>query len=67
MTARVHNLFDRHYATAAQLGVAAFAAQGRVDPRPAGAQAGTGALLGSTFFAPGAPRQVSLSLRVGFD
>jgi hypothetical protein len=47
--------------------VAAFNAQGRVDPRPAGADPGSGALRGSTFFAPGAPRQFNLSLRVAFD
>lgn len=67
ITARVNNLLDRRYATAAQLGVAAFNAQGQVDPRPAGAEADSGALRGSTFFAPGAPRQLSLSLRVAFD
>jgi outer membrane receptor protein involved in Fe transport len=67
ITARVNNLFDRRYASAAQLGVAAFNAQGQVDARPAGADANSGALRGSTFFAPGAPRQFSLSLRVAFD
>ena len=55
------------YATAAQLGVAAFNAQGQVDPRPAGAETDSGALRGSTFFAPGAPRQLSLSLRMAFE
>ena len=67
LSARVNNLLDRRYDTAAQLGVAAFNAQGQVDPRPAGAEADSGALRGSTFFAPGAPRQLSLSLRVAFD
>ena len=67
ITARVNNLLDRRYATAAQLGVAAFNAQGQVDPRPAGAEADGGALRSSTFFAPGAPRQLSLSLRMAFE
>jgi outer membrane receptor protein involved in Fe transport len=67
VTARVNNLFDRRYATAAQLGVAAFSPQGQVDARPAGFDAGSGALRGSTFFAPGAPRQINVSLRLAFD
>jgi outer membrane receptor protein involved in Fe transport len=67
VSTRVNNLFDRRYATAAQLGVAAFGPQGQVDPRPAGADADSGALRGSTFFAPGAPRQLNLSLRVALD
>ncbi len=67
ISARVNNLLDHRYATAAQLGVAAFNVQGQVDPRPAGADADSGALRGSTFFAPGAPRQLSLSLRVALD
>lgn len=64
LAAKLSNLFDRHYATAAQLGVTGFDAHGRFVARPFPANAeGERPLLGSTFYAPGAPRTVVLTLR----
>lgn len=66
--ATVRNLFDRHYATAAQLGATAFDAQGRFVARPFAGPviAGDRPRLTSTFYAPGAPRSVELGLRLHF-
>jgi outer membrane receptor protein involved in Fe transport len=66
--ARVANVLDRHYATAAQLGPTGFDAAGRFvsQPFPADAQ-GRYALRNSTFYAPGAPRLFSLGVRYAFD
>lgn len=50
----VNNLFDRRYATAGQLGARAFTANGSYT------DAGG---IGTTFYAPGAPRTVWLTLR----
>lgn len=50
----VSNLFDRHYATAGQLGARAFAANGTYT------DAGG---IGTTFYSPGAPRTVWATLR----
>jgi outer membrane receptor protein involved in Fe transport len=55
--AQVDNLFDRRYATAAQLGVAGFTADGAFSARP----------MHSTFYAPGAPRTIRFGLRYTFD
>jgi outer membrane receptor protein involved in Fe transport len=66
--ARVGNVFDRRYATAAQLGVTAFDAGGRFVGRPFPADAaGHEPLRSSTFYAPGAPRSLSLGLRYTFE
>ena len=66
--ARINNLFDRRYATAAQLGSTGFGATGHFGacPFPANAD-GEYPLRGSTFFAPGAPRSVSVGLRYAFN
>ncbi|MEP7139171.1 MAG: TonB-dependent receptor [Caldimonas sp.] len=66
--ARVGNVFDRRYATAAQLGVTAFDAGGRFvsQPFPANA-AGNEPLRSSTLHAPGAPRSLGLGLRYAFE
>jgi len=66
--ARVANVLDRQYASAAQLGPTGFDASGRYvsQPFPADAQ-GRFALRNSTFYAPGAPRLFSLGLRYAFD
>lgn len=67
LSAKVNNLFDRRYDTAAQLGATAFDAQGRFVARPFPANAnGERPLVGSTFYAPGAPRSISLSARYEF-
>lgn len=64
---QVANLFDRQYATASQLGAAAFDAQGRFVARPFAANAnGDRPLVQSTFYAPGAPRSVSVGVRLHF-
>ncbi|WP_084150897.1 TonB-dependent receptor [Azohydromonas australica] len=54
LTLQVNNLFDRRYATAAQLGATGFAANGNfVAPG-----------VNSTFYAPGAPRTFWLGVKV---
>ena len=66
--ARINNLFDRRYATAVQLGSTGFGATGHFGARPFPANAdGQYPLRGSTFFAPGAPRSVSVGLRYAFN
>jgi outer membrane receptor protein involved in Fe transport len=66
--ARVNNLFDRRYASAAQLGSNGFDANGHFSARPFPANAdGDYPLRGSTFFAPGAPRSVSVGVRYTFN
>jgi outer membrane receptor protein involved in Fe transport len=56
--AQVDNLFDRRYATAAQLGTTGFDADGSFvkDDR-----------VHSTFYAPGAPRTVRVGVRYTFN
>jgi outer membrane receptor protein involved in Fe transport len=61
LIARVDNLFDTRYNSAAQLGPTAFDGNGNFVARPFGAN--PEALRRSTFFAPGAPRMLSLLLR----
>lgn len=65
---QVTNLFDKRYATAAQLGATGFDAAGRFVARPFAAPVidGERPLLGSTFYAPGAPRSVQAGIRLGF-
>ena len=60
---QINNLFDREYSTAAQLGSTAFSASGGVIARPFGQVGGEYPLLGSTFYAPGAPRTVWVGVR----
>ncbi|MET3470956.1 outer membrane receptor protein involved in Fe transport [Novosphingobium sp. 1529] len=66
--AMVRNLFDKDYASAAQLGATAFDAQGRVVSRPFAGPVidGERPLLQSTFFAPGAPRSLQVGARLHF-
>lgn len=66
--AMVRNLFDKAYATAAQLGATAFDAQGQVVSRPFAGPVidGEWPLLHSTFFAPGAPRSIQVGARLRF-
>ena len=64
---QVNNLFDRRYHTAAQLGATAFDANGHFVARPFPVNAnGDWPLVSSTFYAPGAPRSVTLGLRHSF-
>ena len=60
---QINNLFDRQYATAAQLGATAFSAGGSVVTRPFGQVGGDYPQVGSTFYAPGAPRTFWVGLR----
>jgi outer membrane receptor protein involved in Fe transport len=65
--AQVSNLLDRAYATAAQLGPTGFDDAGHFQSRPFPANAnGDRPLRHATFFAPGAPRSVSLGLKYSF-
>lgn len=60
--AQVDNLFDRRYATAAQLGVTGFTADGTfMAPR------GDAGPVHATFYAPGAPRTIRVTVRYAFD
>lgn len=64
--AQVNNLFDRKYATAAQLGATGFDASGRFVARPFASVGGEFPLVQSSFFSPGAPRTVLVGLRYEF-
>ena len=64
LTAQVNNVFDSRYETAAQLGATGFDASGHFVARPFGGSAAAGyPLQHSTFYAPGAPRAISVTLR----
>lgn len=68
---QIDNLFDRHYATAAQLANTGFTAQGTFIAREfpaygAGPQQGNYPLPSVTFYAPGAPRRAWVELQVKF-
>ncbi|HTR00208.1 MAG TPA: TonB-dependent receptor [Candidatus Acidoferrum sp.] len=65
--AQINNVFDRDYNTAAQLAATGFTAAGNFIARPFPANAnGDRPLVGSTFFAPGAPRTAWLGVRYRF-
>ncbi|HEY0955230.1 MAG TPA: TonB-dependent receptor [Roseateles sp.] len=65
--AQVTNLLDRAYSTAAQLGPTAFDDAGNFQSRPFQPNAnGERPLRHATFYAPGAPRSVSLALKYSF-
>lgn len=64
--AQVNNLFDRQYATAAQLGATGFSASGGFVARPFPAVGGEYPLVSSTFYAPGAPRTAWVGVRYEF-
>lgn len=65
--AQISNLFDRDYATAAQLGPTGFTDAGNFQSRPFAANAnGDRPLRHGTFLAPGAPRSVSIGVKYSF-
>lgn len=66
--ATVRNLFEKQYATAAQLGPTAFDANGNFVARPFSDPVidGDRPLLSSTFYAGGAPRSVQIGARLRF-
>ncbi|QJE01809.1 TonB-dependent receptor [Massilia forsythiae] len=63
---QVDNLFDRRYATAAQLNATGLTAQGNFIARPFSAQGDNASVVNATFYAPGAPRTVWAGLRYAF-
>jgi outer membrane receptor protein involved in Fe transport len=63
---QVNNLFDREYATGAQLGPAGFTADGTFIARPLPAVDGEFPLRHTTFLAAGAPLRGWIGLRVRF-
>ncbi len=66
--AQVDNVFDRRYATAAQLGATGFDAAGNFVARPFSGPVvdGERPLRGATFYAPGAPRLFWVGVRYTF-
>jgi outer membrane receptor protein involved in Fe transport len=64
----LRNVFDKRYATAAQLGQTAFDAQGNFVARPFAGPVINGELplLSSTFYAPSAPRSIEVGARLRF-
>jgi outer membrane receptor protein involved in Fe transport len=62
---QLNNAFDRQYSTGAQLGSTGFDGAGRFVARPFAGPIvdGERPLLGSTFYAPGAPRSYWLGVR----
>ncbi|MBS1808340.1 MAG: TonB-dependent receptor [Acidobacteria bacterium] len=64
--ARVNNLFNRRYYTAAQLGVTGFTAEGNFIARPFAAVNGEYPLQHATFYAPGAPRGAWAGINLKF-
>ena len=68
LTTQVSNLLNTGYNTAAQLGPTGFDASGNFVARPLGGSSAAGyPLVQSTFYAPGAPRSIWISLRYAFD
>ncbi len=63
---QVSNLFDRRYASAAQLGETGLTPEGNFIARPFSASGDNSTLVASTFHAPGAPRTVWAGLRYAF-
>ena len=65
---QVNNVLDKDYATAAQLAATGFDASGNFVSRPFTGPVigGERPLVGSTFYAPGAPRSVQVGAKVRF-
>ena len=67
LTAQVNNVLDKRYETAAQLGTTGFDANGNFVARPLGGSGAAGyPLQHATFYAPGAPRAFSVTLKYAF-
>ena len=66
MIGQVNNLFDREYATAAQLGPAGFTAAGNFIARPFPAVDGEFPGRHTTFLAPGAPLRAWAGVELRF-
>jgi outer membrane receptor protein involved in Fe transport len=65
--AQVNNLFDRRYATAAQLNATGLTPEGNFIARPFAAGGDNATVVNATFFAPGAPRTFRAGVRYAFD
>nr|WP_314539477.1 TonB-dependent receptor [uncultured Massilia sp.] len=65
--AQVSNLFDRRYATAAQLNATGLTAEGNFIARPFSASGDNATVVNATFFAPGAPRTFWAGVRYAFQ
>jgi outer membrane receptor protein involved in Fe transport len=63
---QVNNLFDRRYATAAQLNATGLTAQGNFIARPFSGSGDNASVVNATFYAPGAPRTIWAGLRYAF-
>ena len=63
---QVNNLFDRRYATGAQLNATGFTGGGSFIARPFAALGDNASVIASTFYAPGAPRTVWAGVRYVF-
>jgi len=63
---QVNNLFDRRYATGAQLNATGFTGGGSFIARPFAALGDNASVIASTFYAPGAPRTVWAGVRYLF-
>lgn len=68
LTLQVNNLFDKRYATAAQLGATGFDTSGNFVASPFSGPVidGDRPSQGSTFYAPGAPRSVQVGAKLRF-
>lgn len=64
--AQVDNLFDRRYATAAQLNATGLTPEGNFIARPFSASGDNATVVNAAFFAPGAPRTFRAGLRYAF-
>ena len=68
LTLQLDNAFDTQYNSAAQLGSTGFDTSGNFVARPFGGSTADGfAVRQSTFYAPGAPRRISIGLRYVFS
>ena len=66
LVAQIHNLLDRRYSTAAQLGPAGFTGSGVFIARPFPPVGGEFPVAHATFYAPGAPFAISVGTRFKF-
>jgi outer membrane receptor protein involved in Fe transport len=63
---QINNLFDRRYATAAQLNATGLTPEGNFIARPFSASGDNASVVHSTFYAPGAPRTIWAGVRYTF-
>jgi outer membrane receptor protein involved in Fe transport len=66
LVVQINNIFDRRYATAAQLGATGLTSDGTFIARPFPAVNGEFPLQRATFVAPGAPRAFWIGTRIAF-